>query len=177
MYFAARGEENGGYLRDSVTNESRDPIPAPSAYLVSRDWADTFDANSERLVLGDTVALMKNANRVSKWDGMQPDNGVPDNMEAHVMIEVTPHSRSQLKLTLSPRFTGKGATEGWQVSSQVGGKDAYSANVAGPPPWKIIVPLTAGQLNHIELDAGPTPPPNRLPAFVVREVKIEAAQD
>jgi hypothetical protein len=178
MYFAARGEENGGYLRDSIINEARSAIPAPSAYLVSRDWADTFDANSERLVLGDTVALLKNANRVSKSDGMQPDNGVPDNVEAHVMVEVTPHSRSQLKLTLSPRYPGKGAAESsWAVTSQVNGKDVFSATFGGPPPWNIVVPLTPGQLNHIEFSAGPTPPPNRLPPFMVREIKIEAAHD
>lgn len=177
IYFGARGEESGGYLRGDVANESNMPIPKPAAFLVGREWADAFDSNSERLVFGDTVALLKTANRVTDLTGFQPSNGVPENMEARAMIELRPHSRSQLRLKLDPRYTGPGATERWQITRRVEGETDLSTEVTGRPPWVITVPLIPGKLNHIEFVAGPVPPPDPLPPFALREMKIEAVRE
>jgi hypothetical protein len=177
VYFAGRGEENGGYLRAGVITEGQRAIPTPAAYLVSREWADAFDANSERLVLGDTVALLKNANRISQWEGLQPLNGVPENAEARVMIEVKPHSRSRLLMTLTPRLARRATTDHWAVTCQVEGQPAFTAQVSGPPPWQINVPLTARLTNRIQLAAAPAPSAQATPPFVVRDVKIESVRD
>ena len=176
LYFAARGNESGGYLRDSVVNESRTPIPVPAAFLVSRDWANTFDANSERMVEGDTVALLKTSNRVMTWSGLQPDNGFPENADAVIKLELRPHSPSLLSFSLRPRFTGEGATQRWRITRQVDGQAAFSTEVAGAPPWLISIPLEPNQLNRVELTADPVPPVNPLPPFVLRDIVMKNAQ-
>lgn len=177
IYFGARGEEAGGYLRAGVINEANTPIPEPVAVLVGREWADAFDGNSDRLVNGDTVALLKHANRVAEFSGFQPTNGVPENMEARASIDLRPHSRSQLRLKLDARYTGVGATEHWQVTNRVEGEPPFSSQVSGRPPWIITVPLTPGKLNHVEFVAGPVPPPDPLPPFALREMKIEPVRE
>lgn len=177
LYFAARGRENGGYLRDTVRNESKGPLPPISAYLVSRDWADTFDANSPRLMLGDTVALLKTANRVMDWSGLYPENGYPENADAHVTIDLRPHSNSELHLVLAPYHGDTTTTKSWTVAVQLDGRPGSHLKVEGPPPWRIVVPLTAGKLNHVELIADPASASDQLPPFTVREIKIENRSD
>lgn len=172
IYFAARGDENGGYLRDSVKHESRDPIPPIAAFLVGRHWADAFDANSPRAFIGDTVALVSQANRVVKWDGFYPNNGVPDKADGNMMLEIRPHSASQLQLTLMPRKRVANFTARWKISVQVERENTFTAEVAGPPPWRFSVPLLADRLNHIELVADKEPSEPSLFPFAVSELKI-----
>jgi hypothetical protein len=176
LYFAARGRENGGYLRETVKHESREPLPPISAYLVSRDWAETFDANSPRLVLGDTVALLKKANRVMTLSGVYPDNGYPDNAESEVHIGIRPHSTSTLRFVVVPRSRTT-VTTSWHMKATVEGGAAVERDFTGPPPWKIEAPLTAGRLNNVELTALPKPAEDPLPPFLVREVKVETRSE
>jgi len=170
VYFAARGHENGGYLREVVKNESQGPLPPISAYLVSREWADTFDANSPRLVLGDSVALLKKANRVLMMTGLGPENGPPESIESQAAIELRPHSNSTLQLSVDSRDAATAKTT-WQVKVSVDGAVVSENDVSGPAPWQIEAPLTAGKLNRVELHAtlGPT---DSSASFAVRTVKI-----
>ena len=177
LYFAARGHESGGYLRDGVVNEANGPIPQPAAFMVSRDWLDTFDANSEKLFTGDTVALLKTANRVMSWEGLEPDNGTPHNARATIKIALIPHSRSQLSFKLAPRYTGEGATQRWKITRQPDGQPAVTTEVAGPPPWLVTLPLEAGKMNRFELVADPVPPDDPLPPFTVRDILIETVRE
>jgi hypothetical protein len=177
LYFAARGQESGGYLRDGVVNEANGPVPPPAAYMVSRDWLDTFDANSERLFTGDTVALLKTANRVMSWEGLEPENGTPHNGRATIRIALVPHSHSQLSFKLAPRYTGEGATQRWKITRQSEGQPAVTSEVTGAPPWVITLPLDAGKMNRFELVADPIPPDDPLPPFTVRDILIETVPE
>jgi hypothetical protein len=173
LYFAGRGHESGGYLRDHVINEATSPVPRPAAFLVGRDWLDTFDANSEKLFVGDTVALTKTSNRVRSWQGLEPDNGTPHNARTTIKIDLLPHSPSELTFELAPRFTGEGATQRWKISRELDGQPAVITEVSGPPPWLIQLPLDAGKSNRFELIADPAPPPDPLPPFTVRDIRIK----
>jgi len=173
LYFAARGHENGGYLRNSVINEATHPIPKPAAYLVSRDWAETFDANSERLMIGDTVALLKTANRVSDWEGLEPENGYPENADGVIKLVIQPHSPSALNFTLSPRSADQVTTNRWKILRRIEGRPDLASEVTGPPPWSISVPLERGLKNQIELTADPAPAPGAGLPFTVEGIAIK----
>jgi len=173
LYFAARGRENGGYLREVVKHEFREALPPISAYLVSREWAETFDANSSRLVLGDSVALLKKANRVMAMQGLSPENGPPDSAEGEVAVDIRPHSNSTLQLSLNNRNPATAPTT-WRVRVSVEGKVVHEHEVGGPAPWQIEAPLTANKLNHVELTAASAPAPaaDTLSPFTIRGLKV-----
>lgn len=176
LYFADRGFENGGYLRGGVKKESDGPLPPLDAYLVGRPWAETFDANSPRRFTGDILVLLEKANRVSAFGGLQPENGLPENAEAIARLDVRPHSPSTLVMVLAPHRAENESTV-WRMRREAEGQPLFTAEVAGPPPWRIDVPLVPGRLNRVEFVADPAPAANPLPPFVVREIRIEAAND
>ncbi|ACB77278.1 hypothetical protein [Opitutus terrae] len=171
LYFAARGYGNGGYLRDAVRNESRDPLPALSGVLVSRAWAESFDANSPRLFSGDTVALLARSNRLVKSTGLFPDDGPPEQAYTHVAIELLPHTASQLVFAIASRNRKADATT-WEVRRETAGAPDYVQRLGGPPPWRLVVPLVADQVNRVSFIASPVPDLS-YPPFAVREVRIE----
>lgn len=173
LYFAARGHENGGYLRNSVINEGNHPIPKPAAYLVSREWADTFDANSERLMLGDTVALLKTANRVFNWEGLNPESGHPDNADGVIKIQIQPHAPSTFSFTLSPRSSEAAAGAVWKIRRHIEGRPDLVSEVSGAPPWLVSVPLERGLKNEIELVVDPKPAAESVLPFTVHDILIK----
>jgi hypothetical protein len=172
LYFAARGKENGGYLRDSVANEARVRVPTPAAFLVSRDWADTFDSNSERLVYGDTVALLKESNRVLAMEGLQPENGPPENAEASFKLTLVPHAKSRLEFTILPRPKLANATQRWKIVQHVGNRPPTTTEVTGAPPWAISLPLQSGEENQFEFVSDPLPPEQTLPPFMIHDIRV-----
>lgn len=176
LYFSARGQENGGYLREGVITESKGPIPAPQGYLVSREWADAFDADSPRHFTGDNVALLKKTNRVLNWEGLYPANGVPDIAEGRITLDVRPHSHSQLVLVLAPRKK-ESLLDHWRIVATADNQPSFRREIAGPPPWRLTIPLTANALNHLEIFADPPLDGTRSFPFAVRELKIIAAPE
>jgi hypothetical protein len=173
LYFAARGKENGGYLRDSVANEARTRVPPPAAFLVSRDWADTFDRNSERLVDGDTVTLLKKSNRVLEMNGLQPENGPPENAEASFDLTIVPHSKSQLQFTLLARPKIGDDARHWKIVRQIGRGAPSTTELNGPPPWLISIPLQPGEPNHLSFSAEPVPPEQSMPPFMIHDIRVQ----
>jgi hypothetical protein len=177
VYFAARGQENGGYLRETVFTEGDGNIPQPAAYLIGREWSETFDANSPRLMTGDTFVLLKSANRVTSWEGLEPENGLPENAYSTIKLEILPHSLSELSMELAPRFRGDGETQRWKVLREVDGAPPFRADIDGPPPWIIKIPLEAGRSNRVELVADPIPPEISLPPFTVHNITVQTLRE
>jgi len=174
LYFASRGKESGGYVRDSVINEATTKIPEPKAYFVSRDWANTFDANSPRLFTGDTLALLGQANRVFKISGLYPENGVPTSAQESFSLTLRPHSRSQLLVTLGPSKTAPRFNH-WKVVRKASGSDALTAEVTGQAPWNFTVPLAAGIDNQIEITAERAGAESTaLLPYVLKSIRIES---
>lgn len=155
LYFGARGEQNGGYLRGGVAQEGRFDIPAPAAYLVGRAWADTFDANSPRLLSGREYALLGRANRVLDLSGVFPLNGVPEVASARLALELAPAVASRLQFTLTPRPGQTTRDASWEIRRQAAGVEAYTATVSGPPPWRFAVPLLARQRQTLRIECTP----------------------
>ena len=177
VYFAGRGKENGGYVRDIVINEATSKIPAPQAYLVSRAWADTFDANSHRLFLGDTVALLGEANRVSNWTGFTPENGVPLFVQETSILQIRPHSRSRLLLSLAPSTRKTSDTAHWKVTRKSAGGVPFAAELSGQAPWIFSVPLEPNVENDVEFSVvNPTGAHDLFPPYSVRSLRVESAR-
>lgn len=174
IYYAARGDENGGYLRFYVRTEHHPEMPAPQAYLVSRAWGDGFDANSPRILTGREYVLLQKSNRVLGLSGFQPVNGMPDFAGASIRLEILPHSPGNLLLDLTPRGDGPPPTLAWKVGRLAAG-EAFTTTVSGPPPWRLKIPLAARQRNQVDLVAE-SPDGSPLPAqFIVRGLRIEDA--
>jgi hypothetical protein len=173
IYFAARGEQSGGYLRSNVINEASQQIPPPSAVLVSRAWADSFDANSPRILTGREYVLLRASNRVFTLRGVFPLNGPPDVASTKIELEVLPQSGSVLHIELFPRKPEEWPAGSWQIARRAESADAYDTSISGPPPWVIKVPLVPGRRNQITLSlAAETVNDGTLP-FRVRKLLIE----
>lgn len=174
LYYATRGHESGGYLREGVKSEASDPLPPIGGILVGRKWADTLEANSPQLFTGDTVVLLEERNQVVRSSGLYPENGTPESAAIQATVDLRPHSRSELVLVLA--LHRPAVPTQLRVRNQVEGQPDFASEFSGPPPWRIVVPLTPGKLNHIELDSSPKPRPQPFP-FVVREIRIQEAHD
>jgi len=172
-YFARRGGEGGGYLRLGVGNESAIPGGQPAAVLVGRRWAESFDANSPRLLEGREYVLLREANRVTDLEGMYPTNGYPDNAATRFTVEITPHSASQLRVTLVPYAPKNWPQVTWRIAHRSGPEGAETVTeVSGPPPWQIDVALAPHVTQTIECRiVSPFTSPEPLP-FTVRQLSV-----
>lgn len=157
LSYAPRGELNGGYLRDTVTISPQHA--SPDAVLVAQDWAAAFDANSPWIFSGGGVALLTEQNVVSHLKGFHPANGVPQLADNTLSLDLRPHTKSALHLSLAIENAGaRGEALRWHVSRHVEGAPAFEAVVAGDSSWDFTVPLVAGAGNHIELATGQDTP-------------------
>jgi hypothetical protein len=172
IYYGARGEESGGYLRAWVVNEQTAPIPAPAAVLVGRAWADTLDANSPRLLTGREYALLQKSNRMLAMEGVQPLNGPPDLASNRFSFDLLPHSPSRLVLELAPR-SHMGAAVDWDVRRHADGAADFAQTAGGTGPWRVVIPLVPGRRNHIALSNGRAQAAGAPPGFAIRHLRIE----
>jgi len=173
IYFGARGEESGGYLRDGVINEQNHEIPQPAAVLVGHEWADAFDANSPRLFTGREYTLLQKSNRVFKLTGVTPLNGVPDHISGSATMEILPHAPSNLLLEIAPRAKAGWPAGAWQVTRRAEGAEVFTATVTGASPWHLVIPLVAGCRNQVTIAlAGLAGPPEAV-NFNIRTLRIE----
>lgn len=172
LYFGARGEESGGYLRAWVVNEQHAAIPPPAAVLVGRLWADTLDANSPRLLTGREYALLQRSNRMLGMAGVFPLNGPPDHANHRFTFDLLPHSPSRLVLELVPGGHGRPPAE-WSVLRQVEGAPDLTQQVAGTGAWRFVVPLVPGRRNQLTFGNGREVVTGNALPFAIRQLRIE----
>ncbi len=158
LSFAARGTMNGGYLKDWVLTEDDPLVAGTRACLVGPEWAGTFDANSDRLFSSTEAVLLRSANRVTRLQGFLPANGVPTTAGGHLAIDLVPHSPSELQFSLAPADGERDVGVSWQVLRRAQGASAFRCDIAGPPPWRITVPLESGRINRIDVEANAAGP-------------------
>jgi hypothetical protein len=173
LYFGARGEESGGYLRFWVVNEQKMEIPAPAAILVGRPWSDSFDANSPRILTGREYSLLQKTNRVFAMSGANPLNGIPDTIGEKFTLEILPHSTSNLLIELAPRLKNTSPAATWQLARQAADTADFAATLAGPPPWRFNIPLVAGQRNQVSISLAEYSGPRDELQVSVRSLRIE----
>jgi hypothetical protein len=149
LYFGARGDEGGGYLHGEVAREGLQPMPEIRAVLVGRAWAESFDANSPRILSGREFALLQKSNRVMEMKGVYPLAGPPDYSSTYLELLIVPHSAGNLVFHLGTRGQLKWPAGAWQITRHTESSDDVSIPVSGPPPWSIKVPLVAGHPNRI----------------------------
>lgn len=149
--FAARGTENGGYLRATVATE--DPAAAPAAILVSREWAETLDANSPRLAAGRDWALLARANRVTALEGVEPASGVPRTAGRRFALQISPHSTAWLEVALVPIDAETRAD--WRATVELDGQRVDYALSFDGRAWQARVPLAAATAPRIVFNFSP----------------------
>lgn len=173
-YFARRGGEGGGYMRLGVLDESAVPGGQPTAYLVGRRWAESFDANSRRLLVGREYSLLSQANRVTDLQGVYPLNGFPDNASTHFSIELTPHSNSRLRLTLTPyrKQFWPGAT--WRIVNRTESGETTMQELTGAPPWHIDVTLAPHLRQTVECQVVSAFTSTDLLPFAINQLLVES---
>lgn len=163
LNFSARDRNPGGYLEGTVESPTD---PAPAAVLVSRAWAETFDAASARLAAGDGLVLLADANRVLATKGFHPDVGVPTALSARAVLRVLPPRDVWLHLTVRLRSPGRGNEFRLVAEYSAAEAGAHVQLPAGEGPnWTVTVPLKGECANAVaftltgpELDAaGPAP--------------------
>jgi len=153
LYFAARGEQNGGYLRASVAHEPEEGSRHARVLLLDRRWAEAFDSSTPPILTGREFALLRRANRVIDMRGVHPLNGVPDNAAARFSFTLRSNSSARFSFTLNPRSVYRDMVfpaGSWQVTVRSGSAETYRATVAGAPPWKIEAPLAADREQVVE---------------------------
>ena len=152
LSFALRGVQNGGYLRGTVRQEDSAQMADAHAVLMGRAWADAFDLTSPRLLQGREYALLERVNRVTDLQGVYPVYGLPNAASAHFSLTLQPNATSRLTLELAPREIEPlpaFADGSWLVVCRVSETETHRVTVSGPPPWRIEVPLAAGQSQTI----------------------------
>jgi hypothetical protein len=175
VYYARRGEENGGYMRHYVAQEDQLPGAAQQAVLVARPWADAMDVNSPRLLLGREFALLRHANRLLATQGIYPLNGLPEATTAQFSLTVRPAASARLSFLLAPHVeSGRTvyADPAWAIVGRAGDEELFRTKVAGPPPWRIEVPLAARKTQTVSFDfsSPDSPPPGY--AFAITQIRI-----
>ena len=168
LSFGPRGERNGGYLHATVTTAPPLPTDSTAAILVGRVWADTFDANSPRLFTGDTFALLSRSNQVVSLAGFHPAEGPPQTLSSGAVIELRPHTRSELQLTLVPDAPDDSSAIEWRATSDT---TTVSAP-AGTGPWNLVVPLTPGELHRIEFTASAADSDTPMPSLRIAALRV-----
>jgi hypothetical protein len=174
LIYSARGHEAGGYLRASVLTYRPGDQPPPDAIYVSRAWADSIDANSDRLIDGKTCAVLRATNHVLGLEGFHPENGVPDGMSPHATLTLRPHTDSWLHLVLAPRPGIPLASPVVAVACRhsTGEKPAFQTRLEGAPPWRLAVPLQAAIDNRIEIDVTIATPASGKPPVRIEQLRI-----
>lgn len=142
VYFPARGEQNGGYLRTTLAaEESERP---PQAVLVGRNWADTLDANSPRLATGREFVLVGRANRVREFSGFAPVSGAPQSVAPRFSLTLVPHSASVLHVAIGTPADTAPAGE-WRLAVKREGAASTPLALPGTASvWRGEIPLVAG---------------------------------
>jgi hypothetical protein len=174
LIYSARGHEAGGYLRASVLTYSPGDQPPPDAIYVSRAWADSIDANSDRLIDGKTFAVLRETNHVLGLEGFYPENGVPNGVFPHATLTLRPHADSWLHLTLVPQSGISLPSAVVLVVCRRAASDqpVFQTRLEGAPPWRLTVPLQAATANRIEIDVAVATPANGKPPLHVGPLRI-----
>lgn len=175
VYYGFRGEAPGGYQAFLARNERQRPIPTPAAYVVGSAWADSFDANSPRILSGREYTLLQKCNRVFALAGVYPLNGPPLFASDRITLDILPHAASNLLVDLEPRREPAVPAGRWRISRRAPGHADFSAEVSGAPPWRLTIPLVAGQRNEVAVTYEHAAAPLDPWAFPLRGLRIEDA--
>ncbi|HVZ65766.1 MAG TPA: hypothetical protein VG936_14465 [Lacunisphaera sp.] len=173
IYFGARGNQGGGYLRPEVINEASQKIPQPAAILVGRGWADTIDAHSPRLLTGKEYVLLRQANRITDLKGVYPLRGVPESASRRVALEIMPSQPASLRFTLTPKPMVGATAAAWQVRRATASGNVISLVVEGPPPWHFEIPLAAREKQSVELALEGSRPAGESFPFSVSNLRVQ----
>jgi hypothetical protein len=106
---------------------------------------------------------------------VHPLNGPPLFTSDRIRLEILPHATANLLLDLEPRRDPAVPEGRWRVSRRAPGGADFTAEVAGPPPWRLRIPLVAGRRNEVAVTFEHAGDPLDHWAFPIRGLRIEDA--
>ncbi len=153
--FDQRGGQRGGYLQDYLPQMDTSSPEAikPGAYLVSRAWADTFDADSVRLSSGVQHALLVQTNKVVAQTGISPLSGVPESARAQFSLTLLPYADGVFAMDIEVSPPDRVASPELNVS--YGNPDQTDSwqTIRVEYPWHMRVPVRGGAKCQIKVAA------------------------
>ena len=137
-----RGQEMGGYLRWYVpVDKTAADLKSVKAYLVSRDWAETFDADTPQLSVGRFHALLPATNKLLTQSGLYPITGLPTYAQMAFSITLKAHEDSDFVMELSPRKFGTSAVGSLEVTYGPPDRQGEWKTFSTSGTWSFHVPL------------------------------------
>jgi hypothetical protein len=151
LVYSPRTPMPGAYLVDKVRLENPRSPEKPAAYLVSSEWAKTWDANAPRWKSTEHFVLVTQSNRLLESHGLSPTEMPPRFVEPDAELQLLPHRDSRLHLTLEPKVRGSHSPGAVTLRNEVPGKPAWEITLPEGVPWTLVIPLTGGLANTIHL--------------------------
>ena len=144
--FDQRGDEQGGYLQGHLPRpESASPVTIrPRVYLVSRSWADTFDATSARLSSGSQHALLLHTNKVTAQSGVFPLSGVPERAKPQFSFTLLPYADGIFEMDIEVQPTDLETTASLTVSYGNPHDNDSWKTLQSEYPWRVRLPVRGG---------------------------------
>ena len=151
--FDPRGDEKGGYLQGHLPGigASSPDASKPRAYLVSRSWADTFDAGSIRLSSGSRHVLLSLTNKVVAQAGVFPLSGVPESAKSQFSLTLLPYANGVFEMDLMAQAADPGARA--TLAIRYGNPDDNGSwqTLHSEYPWRVRLPVHGGSKCRIEV--------------------------
>ena len=159
LSFDARGGQRGGYLSGHlpVFNPGSPEAVKPQAYLVSRAWADTFDADSIRLSSGPHHALLTQTNKVMAQNGVYPMTGVPQIARASFSFTLLPYADGVFEMEIALRQTDRSMAAPLVISYGDPAHPEAGQTIKSRIPGIVRLPIRGGekcQINVVATMAG-----------------------
>lgn len=150
VLFPDGSDPNAGYLLNTVATDASTPTP-PASWLVSREWAETFEPQARVLVGGKRYRALAQSNQVVLVHGWQPRFGVPQQVAADFSLSATPIAPAELTLDLED---AGGRTGAWTVTVDTG-EASRVLRVEGAGRWHLTVPLQPHRRQHLRFHFAP----------------------
>ena len=166
VIFPDGSDPNAGYLLNTVATDANTPTP-PASWLVSREWAETFEPQARVLVGGERYRVLAQSNQVALEHGWQPRFGVPQQTAAAFALSATPTAAADLTLDLED--TG-GRPGTWSITLDTG-DESRVFRVDGTGRWHLAVPLQPQRRQHLhfQFEPGPAGAPE---TFLIKTLRL-----
>jgi hypothetical protein len=100
--------------------------------------------------------LLSRANRVYDLAGVFPLSGVPESASSRIALQIKPVYTSTLRLEFSPRAPDDRRERTWLIRRRTETGNEYAGEVTGTSPWRIAVPMIAGEKQSVTLELSST---------------------
>jgi hypothetical protein len=153
--FDDRGGQMGGYLSGYLahSNAASPGAGKPRAYLVSRAWADSFDADAIRLSTGSHHVLVAQTNKVVAQTGLSPVTGVPRSALAKFSITLLPYADGNFEMEINLRHAEQTRASFLVIRNGDPAQSGAWQSTKSEFPGRVRLPVHGGVPCQVEVEA------------------------